>query len=1081
MRALPLCALLMAGGVGAHAAALTWDGPLTGSASWGDAANWSGDTLPGVGDTAQFTTGTATVAVSLDASREVASLFFSSANTGYIVGTAADATAGFGLTVGHVKRDTATGSLQTIRANVALSQTQSIWEINTGFNNGVMVSGVISGSGKVVNKWGGGTLTLAAANTFDGGLSVNAGTLSLDFNQGTSPTTNIVAVTNTLTIGQGATVSLTGKGGNSVSQTFAGTSLQAGGSAFTIANGSTANTRTLLNLGAITRETGALLNFTQPTGTGNTTVGATNGFTTTTLNDASGILGAYATVGSDYATNNGTNIVAFTGYSDLAGAGPVLADSSTTNVRVTSGSTGDVGQGAGVTTVNTIRVNDATARTITVGTGNTLRLGAVGGILATGTSGLTIGGSGNAGTLTAGGADDTAGELIVNNSTAVTVNSVVANNGTGAVTFVKTGAGTTTLTEIATHTGGTVVNGGTLQLAAGTDRLPAAGKVTVSGGTLNLGGSTQNLSGTLIVSGGALSSSSVVTGGGTIANGTINKTGSDIDARGGTISAVITGSAGISKTTPGALALSNTTANTFTGTTVITEGAVRGGVGGDVVSISGNLVVGSESGGNAASYTNSGSNRGISANSNITVFSNGTVSLGSGAQALNSGSIITIVGGTFDAGTQFFFNTGGGTNVIMTGGVFKGTVFGNTSSKNFQVNASANTATMSGNVQRNVSFNVADGAAATDLAVTGVVNGSTITMTKSGAGMMVSSGNSGYTGATNLSGGTLSVTTLANGASNSAIGASTSAAANLLLGNGTTFQYTGSGHSTDRLFTVNGSSAGHAATIEASGTGAVNFTNTGSLAWGTTAQTRTLKLGGTSTADNTLAVLLANNGSGAVSVTKQDAGKWILTGANTYTGATTINAGSLIVNGSLAASSAVAVNTGGTLGGSGTIGGVVTVASGGFLAPGNSPGVLTVGSLTLSTGSTTALEIAGATTRGTDYDGVTVSTASGLTYGGTLSLAFASTLTNGDSLDLFSFTGVSTGDFTSVVSTGTYAGSWASGSGVWTFTSNDQLLTFNLASGDLSAVASTVPEPSSFALIGGAIALSFACGRRRRA
>jgi hypothetical protein len=118
--------------------------------------------------------------------------------------------------------------------------------------------------------------------------------------------------------------------------------------------------------------------------------------------------------------------------------------------------------------------------------------------------------------------------------------------------------------------------------------------------------------------------------------------------------------------------------------------------------------------------------------------------------------------------------------------------------------------------------------------------------------------------------------------------------------------------------------------------------------------------------------------------------------------------------------------------------------------------------------------------RGAGYDGITVGTASGLTYGGTLSLAFTSTLADLDSLDLFSFTGTAGGAFTSVVSTGSYAGTWTEGSGVWTFTGNEQLLTFDLSTGDLSVIASVVPEPSTYALVGGALALAFAGWRSRR-
>src|SRR5690606_21932166 len=68
------------------------------------------------------------------------------------------------------------------------------------------------------------------------------------------------------------------------------------------------------------------------------------------------------------------------------------------------------------------------------------------------------------------------------------------------------------------------------------------------------------------------------------------------------------------------------------------------------------------------------------------------------------------------------------------------------------------------------------------------------------------------------------VTSLADGDVASNIGASSNAAENLLLNRGT-LQYTGGAVTTDRLFSI-GSGGG---TIESSGSGALNFSNTGSI------------------------------------------------------------------------------------------------------------------------------------------------------------------------------------------------------------------------------------------------------------
>jgi len=81
-------------------------------------------------------------------------------------------------------------------------------------------------------------------------------------------------------------------------------------------------------------------------------------------------------------------------------------------------------------------------------------------------------------------------------------------------------------------------------------------------------------------------------------------------------------------------------------------------------------------------------------------------------------------------------------------------------------------------------------------------------------------------------------------------------------------------------------------------------------------------------------------------LTKIGSGTLTLEGTNTYTGLTTVSTGALLVNGSVAGD--VQVDAGATFGGSGTIAGDLNVADGAILAPGNSPGTLHSGSLTLN-------------------------------------------------------------------------------------------------------------------------------------
>ncbi len=76
----------------------------------------------------------------------------------------------------------------------------------------------------------------------------------------------------------------------------------------------------------------------------------------------------------------------------------------------------------------------------------------------------------------------------------------------------------------------------------------------------------------------------------------------------------------------------------------------------------------------------------------------------------------------------------------------------------------------------------------------------------------------------------------------------------------------------------------------------------------------TLTLQGTNTNKNTISGIIGNGTSSAVSVTKSEAGKWVLSGANTYSGTTTVNAGTLRgENIASFGSGGIVVNAGGTL------------------------------------------------------------------------------------------------------------------------------------------------------------------------
>ena len=309
-------------------------------------------------------------------------------------------------------------------------------------------------------------------------------------------------------------------------------------------------------------------------------------------------------------------------------------------------------------------------------------------------------------------------------------------------------------------------------------------------------------------------------------------------------------------------------------------------------------------------------------------------SAGAGAQSTITASTVTNTGGRWTFGTasgtqSLVIGSGGltigGGSTINVASAATATTFisldGNvTSQANAASNVISTSGTNAGQLRLNSTrtFDVADGAVASDLTISAIVANGTGTgaITKTGAGLLTLSGANTYSGATTIENGTLAVGAAAPSNANGALGNATSAIA---LGNATSISSNlstslltsgaftvarditvgASNTATTGIYTIGGNSAntsvfsgvltlnqGLRVTQVASGTTSL----TGNITSGASG-TQTLTFNNAGAVSQSTGVIGA--GTGTIAVTKSGAGTTTLSGANTYTGTTTIGAGIL--------------------------------------------------------------------------------------------------------------------------------------------------------------------------------------------
>jgi autotransporter-associated beta strand protein len=676
----------------------------------------------------------------------------------------------------------------------------------------------------------------------------------------------------------------------------------------------------------------------------------------------------------------------------------------------------------------------------------------------------------------------------------------------GGVNITKSGAGTMVLSGANTFSGATSINAGTL-IAQSSSALGSGGwdGATMTwiydGATLGLRGGI-TLDEHLHVFGAGVNGQGAIRSisGNNVLSMTYANSGSGpgfsidsnttvgVDADQLTVTGFYEtgGSFGLTKVGSGKLVFSSY--STYTGTTTINGGTIE---------ITGRSA---DNGG----YTSLGTGS-IVINNGGTLITSNDWALGN---EWNGGNVGTV---TVNAGGVLTINTAGNTirnGLVLNGGTVNGT---GSNSDWGGLYLKSSSITVGGNATSTIAVDTAIDSAITmnveagsQLNYSGPIHNriqATGGIAKTGSGTLLLSSANTYTGTTSLQEGTLRLE------NTSALGSGT-----LSMSNGTTLQLRSNSSTTFNggnglgglggatiNFDVNQLATGNTnqtisfatggfntfgTTINVTGgngyslaLGGINEGFNGSLALNAVSANLSIGNIGSASAVSGLSVGGAANTtiSGAINtsggVNKSGSGVLTLSGTSSYTGNTTVSAGKLVINGNISTSTQTTVQSGATLGGSGSVG-ALSVESGAFINPGNSPGILNTGNY--SQAGTFIAEIAG-TTPGTEHDQINVTGTVNLS--GALDLQFSASqdyvfnsmifLILNDSNDAV------TGTFTGLAQ-GATAATFGGFDWVISYTANSTNTTFT-GGNDVALMA--IPEPSA-ALLGGLGVLGLL--RRRR-
>ncbi len=805
---------------------------------------------------------------------------------------------------------------------------------NGSFSYGTAITNPNSGANtRGLLKLGANTLTLSGPNSFGGALTLSGGALQLQ------NSTSLPAVA--VTMASGTTLQLRADGNTTFSPS--GCNFSGSGTVtynFDVNNitSGSGNTLILANVGQLgpgsTTDTFNLTGgngYILQMGGGSSGSGVMGVYNNTTINSSTA--GVTLSIPGGISINFNSSYSLTLGGAGNLGLGP-LVNSQTSggqkNLTPTFGGSGTIalkgannfGAAAGtVSSTGTLALNNNAAltglSTLAINSAVTLDNTSGGTITISGTpaqtwsSDFTFGSANTTGALNLGTGTVTLGAArqvtVANSSYGLTVGGAIG----GAYGLTKAGPGNLTLSGVSTFSGATTISGGTLTIGgsgqlgsgsyagnianSGTLVYNSSAAQTLSGQISGTGALTQQGAGTLTLAPSSGNNSygglTTVNGGKLVLQSSQTGTGNFTVADGADLTVTVSGT---SQLQPAALTLGTTTGATleFNSLNSTTAAPLNPGT----LTSSGTLNIKVNSGTFTAgstypliSWTTAGSTL---ATTNL----NSMLAIGIAAHLTT-----TVSGGTttlnlvVDSVSDIWTGVGSGNWDVSATGNWTGhaTIYADGDSVLFD-----DTATGTSNVAVNQVVQpgglVVNNSAKTYTITssTGKFIGGSTSLTKTGSGTLTLSGGvNTNTGVTSINGGIVSISTMVNGGVASDLGSSANSAANLTI-NGATLQYTGAATTSDRSFTV----GTNGATLDASGTGALNMSNGGSVGLSGSGA-RSFTLIGTNTGANTLTAVIGDNG-GTTSLTKSGTGSWTLSGANNYSGATMISAGTLALSGS---------------------------------------------------------------------------------------------------------------------------------------------------------------------------------------